>query len=1632
MAEEAPGSLEVESVKPEQEPPPELRISDQDAAVARAEELCRIFERALEHFDALKDAEKDELEEGSSREPLVPVPASWAELQKLKQDGTERYKNALARREALIKAAKEKADSAARFKGGSMSDIAAFGQEVASAIELLKSAREEYLAAQRLRQDLSLAIAAFEKQELGRSGFGSRDELENETDSREEGRWRISKQISDISRRKFGLGKLFHRREVMEKTMELANFDAETEHLRVLRNLRYFQEDFPSESYGYWNEHELTVQLGRTFWYAATEVMDKELAAAGAVADAKVEPLPAERIREMSDKYADKVISEEVAPRVMSDPKLAKDAEQILARSRELLQQVFDTRAVFYIGEAFRGNEEREAQMQKAEDLKKEIKKLPWAAYSVLDSHWSRGFDSNGKKFETYHELVEKKRMNEARSGVAERYLRLLNSLDKLPGVHGSEYKKRGVEQASRTSGLEELIANFDPERWRIYCEANGGDPMVQETDGFLSREVLRRLMNTPEHTNESIGLGMTLWRGFDRPELVPVKILNAFRESGHSGERPFNPWGVDPSQNMLVKLASSFGPDKLEELEALHIPGLIEVVSLIRKYPGRYYLSGDSEASVREEIDGHLSRMALHVLKQDPSALLFVLECLAGRQGSLDEEGYALLADAAGRQASFDNPEAVARALLTRYRNGDLRAPEILFKNSAELQHDWARNFAAEIAVSESGLTPENLAGISEIFGLPTEKVEKAIGTIRRLQKIDSGHWALAGSVANHLEELCAAADEEEFFELVGVLSEYGYSFNLEHLPKIREKSREAGLTDRVRTELQKLRAAFPGYSHSSYRDLFLFEPLREFALLGTGPVERDIVQSLNGVAEITPENWERFLILHLALEYGRLPVIDAGTLETVKAQFAPANREGRDICLRGMRSAYRDLLSGGLGSCPPEAIAVLGAIRDFEGAGSLKYVGILGELGWEVWTKMTDPALGEVTKKELTAGLLKQEDRLDKERWDEDERAVYYKASQEMLQAAPLAFREFFGIFDALRPKQLKFFAEELMPMYQTELFLAKDAQGEADSADMLGMQKRLAVLADRLGGSENDAAKLALLKEARQAIAASIEERFREKFGIIKVPEMDEQALRAVRNFSRYLANLNGRNEASEHTLSLFLGLALNGEWDAFREGREVDLPGIFDAERVPALRRLVEERDAANILTAENLGVGAEDLPKFREMLQAEELAQRLGSAETIDVKLGGLLLNLAELGDEDVYPEGKQRELFRLCRRAGKSVGASLAKGYERSRGKKIELTAEEAEILDELRTIYGFDELTSAGIKTIQDEVKSLGFVANILRAVETGNVQAEITRLRDLLQPSPEVVAVFSRLGENFEPGSGALALSQDLSYLENIVVKESHNLSSEEQGVLREYLQGIRAQMQSLEENYRNLTEQVGRIQAGIHQSGNPILTDRVAEISKMLGKSEAPVEIVSRMTSDLNLIVENMRQCLGCLTPEVNNDTNLTFGEPYKFYLMSQSPGSPGSLADEIAFLCPVENSDGEKGMGFVLDQVYGSKSGDILASNLLAVLKKVNRLKKAFPGARLSVLVSREAMSSVGLSGELLLDKLGKDIKAHRTDIASTLLTVTVPKSALGDHYVEFGSGAGARTAGERRTEGLLIA
>ena len=63
--------------------------------------------------------------------------------------------------------------------------------------------------------------------------------------------------------------------------------------------------------------------------------------------------------------------------------------------------------------------------------------------------------------------------------------------------------------------------------------------------------------------------------------------------------------------------------------------------------------------------------------------------------------------------------------------------------------------------------------------------------------------------------------------------------------------------------------------------------------------------------------------------------------------------------------------------------------------------------------------------------------------------------------------------------------------------------------------------------------------------------------------------------------------------------------------------------------------------------------------------------------------------------------------------------------------------------------------------------------------------------------------------------------------------------------------------------------------------------------------------------------------MRQCLGCLTKECNNDTNLTFGDTGKFYLMSQTEKQEGSISDEIVLLTPATMEDGTRQMTFMMD-------------------------------------------------------------------------------------------------------------
>ena len=318
--------------------------------------------------------------------------------------------------------------------------------------------------------------------------------------------------------------------------------------------------------------------------------------------------------------------------------------------------------------------------------------------------------------------------------------------------------------------------------------------------------------------------------------------------------------------------------------------------------------------------------------------------------------------------------------------------------------------------------------------------------------------------------------------------------------------------------------------------------------------------------------------------------------------------------------------------------------------------------------------------------------------------------------------------------------------------------------------------------------------------------------------------------------------------------------------------------------------------------------------------------------------------------------------------------------------------------------------------------------VCNVLRKLDEEKVDEAIEKLQTILLPSKEIMNIFNSFGEEFKASSGALALSQDLSYLENIIVKNDDKISVEQRKMLNEYLGAIRSQMLSLESVYGRVKDYFDKIKKSAHVIKNEILINRLEGIEKILYRSDNAVSVTTTMTGNLNLIVENMRACLGCKRKEINNDTNLTFGDLNKFYIMSQGEKQKGSISDEIVFFSPVKLPDGKQEMSFVMDKIYDANSLDMIIAHIRSAIKKCSFLKKSFPEAKVSILVTDSAL--LGSTIEKVQEKINETIKEVR---ASSLrgATVTIPESVFSVHYVEFGSSLGRYKGGETIVSGLRI-
>jgi hypothetical protein len=794
------------------------------------------------------------------------------------------------------------------------------------------------------------------------------------------------------------------------------------------------------------------------------------------------------------------------------------------------------------------------------------------------------------------------------------------------------------------------------------------------------------------------------------------------------------------------------------------------------------------------------------------------------------------------------------------------------------------------------------------------------------------------------------------------------------------------------------------------------------------------DEILTSDSKVEVNDQNWQQMLI---AYTRAWADVRDFGnfsqtSIEKIKQLFD--DPKVKDLCLNQLKTLWFNYLKSGSLEKPPISLVLMSEfINHCEGVGPLSQLESLSSLIIVTNEVLMDRNTAERTKTEVSSGLVKMEERFEKEKWSNEDRTDFYNVSRDILKAAPSLFTDYFPLFEKLTPSQLRTFVKDIYPLYKTKLiFIEKDRHdfgyAKYDVSKLVDIRKDIRSFTETYSLSDK------AFDIQREKLISEIKVFFKDRFGIIKTPqEFNQDHARSITNISMYLGNMKGKTSEKEIILGFYLSLMINDRWDDFRRGEIIDPGEYLVPEKSSVINRLLIRRNGFNPLTPEALGITKEEMPEFSRLLQEETQNIAIGDIETIDVKLTNIILNLQGLEDPDLYPDQLDKSMMQLLLNYGnKKVGSAAAKMHQSlsNPDRAIQFSEEESKVREQIiKIIQELNlNLTPEIVKEhFQDGIRPMSTVVSLLSFIQEKNVGQEIEKLRNMLTPSESIIGIFNRLGEDFKPTSGALALSQDLNYLDNLIVKKEDELTPDEKTILVEYTSLIRKQMVGLEELYEQIKNKFGAVRQGNAGQKNKFLKEKLDQIDGIILSQATQTTVLSTVTNNLNVIIENIRECLACTNEGGNNDTDLTFGDENKFYLYSQTEDQQkGSISDQIVFIEPIVRADGSEEISFVLDRVYGTRSLIVLENQIDVVFKKIKIIKQKFPNIQLSIFVTESAITTGGTSVFRMLETLKlKGISA--TEEMS--IGVDVAESAMGDHYIEFGGDS--RSSGKRETKGIII-
>ena len=135
-----------------------------------------------------------------------------------------------------------------------------------------------------------------------------------------------------------------------------------------------------------------------------------------------------------------------------------------------------------------------------------------------------------------------------------------------------------------------DFIKDINIELWNIYRDNEKaqeffGQENIEATNSFLANEIIDELLKTEQHMVKSINFGRKLLF-FPSADTAPVAVLNAYRESGYSGERPFLSIHHKSEESELFKFIMKLDTRQLKIIKQKRIPGLYEIITAIKANP--------------------------------------------------------------------------------------------------------------------------------------------------------------------------------------------------------------------------------------------------------------------------------------------------------------------------------------------------------------------------------------------------------------------------------------------------------------------------------------------------------------------------------------------------------------------------------------------------------------------------------------------------------------------------------------------------------------------------------------------------------------------------------------------------------------------------------------------------------------------------------------------------------------------------------------------------------------------------------------------------------------------------------------------------------------------------------------